>query len=335
MGVHRVASFRQLQAFHTVARLGNVTLAADELHLSQSAVSIQLGELESSFSTKLFMRTGRGVRLTEAGEMLNRYADKMLALWAEAGDEMSTFVGEFSGTLRIGAVTTAEFFLPRLLVTFANENPKVKVKLFVDKRDQIVRSLANQEIDIAVMGQPPHELNVAASPFAKNPVAFIAAANHPLMSHPKLTMADLAECRFLVREPGSGTRATVERLFKEAGLRLRIGSELSGNEAIKQMCAAGFGPAYLSLHTCVLEIKAGILAILPLPNNPFQREWFTVRLFASQVPPLALAFERFLCHKGQSEIAKQLPRDWRPDATSGPVKRMHTGPAKRVSARRT
>jgi DNA-binding transcriptional LysR family regulator len=130
------------------------------------------------------------------------------------------------------------------------------------------------------------------------------------MSHKKLTMAVLAEARLLVREPGSGTRATVERLFKEAGLRLRIGSELSGNEAIKQMCAAGFGPAYLSLHTCILEIKAGQLAILPLPNNPFLREWFVVRLFANKVPPLALAFERFLCHKGQSEVAKQLPEDW-------------------------
>jgi len=311
MGVQRTASFRQLNAFHTVARLGNVTLAADELHLSQSAVSIQIGELESSFATKLFMRTGRGLKLTEAGKMLDRYADKMLTLWAEAGDEMSTFVGEFSGTLRIGAVTTAEFFLPRLLVTFANENPKEKVKLCVDKRNEIVRSLANQEIDIAVMGQPPHELNVVAAAFAKNPVAFVAAADHPLMSHQTLTLAQLAESRFLVREPGSGTRATVERLFKEAGLRLRIGSELSGNEAIKQMCAAGFGPAYLSLHTCILEIKAGILGILPLPNNPFQRDWFVVRLFAHQVAPLALAFERFLCHKGQSEVAKQLPKDWR------------------------
>ena len=163
------------------------------MHLSQSAVSIQIGELEATFATKLVTRTGRGVRLTEAGDMLNRYADRMLSLWSEASDEMSTFVGEFSGTLRIGAVTTAEFFLPRLLVTFANENPKVKVKLHVDKRDEIVRSLAMQEIDIAVMGQPPQELNVAAAPFAKNPVAFVAAPDHPLMTHPNLTMAIL--CR--------------------------------------------------------------------------------------------------------------------------------------------
>jgi DNA-binding transcriptional LysR family regulator len=173
-----------------------------------------------------------------------------------------------------------------------------------------VRSLATQEIDIAVMGQPPNELQVSAAPFAKNPVAFLASPNHPLMSHRNLTLAVLAESRLLVREPGSGTRATVERLFKEAGLRLRIGSELSGNEAIKQMCAAGFGPAYLSLHTCVLEINAGLLSVLPLPNNPFLREWFVVRLFANHVPPLALAFERFLCHKGRSEVAKQLPAEW-------------------------
>jgi DNA-binding transcriptional LysR family regulator len=305
-----MASLRQLQTFNTVARLGNVTLAADELHISQSAVSVQIGELEDTFKIKLVARTGRGVRLTDAGEMFNRYVDRMLTLWAEAGDEMSTLAGDFSGTLRVGAVTTTDGFLPRLLVTFASENPKVKFKLHVDKRDAIVRSLAMHEIDIAVMGQPPNDLHVAAAPFAKNPVAFVASPSHPLMSHKDLTLAVLAESRLLVREPGSGTRATVERLFKEAGLRLRIGSELSGNEAIKQMCAAGFGPAYLSLHTCIHEIKASLLGVLPLPNNLFLREWFVVRLFANKAPPLALAFERFLSDRGQSEVARQFPSDW-------------------------
>jgi DNA-binding transcriptional LysR family regulator len=127
------------------------------------------------------------------------------------------------------------------------------------------------------------------------------------MSQPNLTMAALADARLLVREPGSGTRTTVERLFREAGLRLRIGSELSSNESIKQMCAAGFGPAYLSLHTCVLEIKAGLLAILPIPNNPFERQWFVVRLASKPVPQVAAAFEHFLRTKGQSEIRKQIP----------------------------
>jgi DNA-binding transcriptional LysR family regulator len=217
---------------------------------------------------------------------------------------MASFLGEFSGTLRIGSVTTAEFWLPRLLVAFAGEHPKVKVKLHIGKRDEIVRLLANHDIDIAVMGQPPPELSVVAAPFAKNPVAFVAAPSHPLMAHPNLTMAVLAETRLLVREPGSGTRATAERLFREAGLRLRIGSELAGNEALKQMCVAGFGAAYLSLHTCVLEMNAGMLAVLPLPNNPFERDWFHVRLSAKPAPPLSLAFEKFLGQEGQSQISR-------------------------------
>jgi DNA-binding transcriptional LysR family regulator len=311
MGGQRLTSLRQLKTFHTVARLGSVTLTADELHISQSAVSIQIAELERHFNTQLVLRTGRGVRLTDAGDMLDRYAERMLTLWAEANDDMAIFLGEYSGTLKVGAVTTAEFWLPRLLVTFANENPKAKVVLRVEKRDEIVRMLATEEIDVAVMGQPPSELNVTATPFAKNPVGFVAAPKHPLMSHPKLTMAVLAESRLLVREPGSGTRATVERMFKVEGLKLRIGSELSGNEALKQMCAAGFGPAYLSLHTCVLEVRAGLLALLPMRNNPFEREWFLVRLVSKKIPPVALAFERFLCSKGQQELAKQLPKAWR------------------------
>jgi DNA-binding transcriptional LysR family regulator len=302
----RIAAFRQLQTFNTVARLRSVSLSADELHLSQSAVSIQIGELETFFNTQLVMRTGRGVKLTEAGEMLDRYAVRMLALWTETIDDMSSFLGDFSGTLRIGGVTTAEFWLPRLLVTFVGANTKVKLKLQIGTREEIVRSLTAHDIDIAVMGQPPSDLELAAAPFAKNPVGFVASPAHPLTSHPNLTLAVLAESRLLVREKGSGTRATVERLFKEAKLRLRIGSELSGNEALKQMCVAGVGPAYLSLHTCALELKAGLLKVLPLPNNPFERDWFHVRLFGRPVPALALEFERFLCHRGQSEILQHM-----------------------------
>jgi DNA-binding transcriptional LysR family regulator len=220
---------------------------------------------------------------------------------------MASFLGEYSGTLRLGAVSTAEYWLPRLLVTFLNEHSRLKVKLQVGKRDEIIRGLTAGEFDIAIMGQPPPELAVTASVFAKNPVGFLAASHHPLMSQRHLSLAALAEVPVLVREPGSGTRTTLERLFKEAGLRLRIGSELSSNESIKQMCAAGFGPAYLSLHTCVLEMQAGLLALLPMPGNPFEREWYVVHLTARPLPKLAAAFEQFLCSTGQSEILKQLP----------------------------
>jgi DNA-binding transcriptional LysR family regulator len=323
MPLSKHASFRQLATFHAVARLGSVSLAADEMHLTQPAVSIQIGTLEESAGTPLLQRTGRGIRLTEAGELLAGYAGRILDLWREAGDEMAMLQGVFSGTLRVGAITTAEYLLPPILVNFAKEHPMVKVKLQVGNRDEIVRMLAGQEIDIAIMGRPPAELKTDSSAFAKHPMAFLASPGHPLMSAPKPTLAMLSDTRMLVRERGSGTRTTVERFFKDQGLPLRIGSELSSNEAIKQMCAAGFGIAFLSMHTCVLEMNAGLLGVLPVPGNPVVRDWYVMHLASRQLPQVALAFEEYLRANGQAQIQRQL----------GPVPAARA-PAKKRNARR-
>jgi DNA-binding transcriptional LysR family regulator len=307
MSFAKVATLKQLAAFQLVARLGSISQAAQALHLTQSAVSIQIGSIEETVGTALLVRTGRGVRLTEAGELLQTYAERVLALWNEMGDGMDTFVGAFSGTLRVGAVATTEYWLPSLLVAFASENPKVKLKLQTGNREEIVRHLGAHEIDIAVIGTPPDELKPTATRFAKNPMGFLASPDHPLMAESRLTMARLAEEHLLVRERGSGSRATLSRLFKEAGLQLRIGSELSSNEAIKQMCIAGFGPAYLSLHACILEMKAGLLALLPLPRSVIERDWFVAHApAAKQLPQLAFAFERFLRQRGQTKINELL-----------------------------
>ena len=306
MPLTRSASFRQLATFHTVARLGSVSAAAEEMHLTQPAVSIQIGILEASARTPLLQRSGRGIRLTEAGELLAGYAGRILELWREAGEEMATLQGVFAGTLRVGAVTTAEYLLPPLLVTFANQNPKVKVKLQVGNRDEVVRLLAGQEIDVAIMGRPPAELKTAASAFAKHPMAFVASPTHAAMRDADLSIASLAGAHLLVRERGSGTRTTVERIFKDAGVPLRVGSEMSSNEAIKQMCAAGFGVAFLSLHTCVLELDAGVLQVLPLPDNPIERDWFVMHLASRQLPQVAAAFEQFLIEQAQAQVQRVL-----------------------------
>lgn len=309
MPLTKNATFRQLATFHAVARLGSVSAAADELHLTQPAVSLQIAALEESAMTPLLQRTGRGIRLTEAGEMLDGYAHRILELWREAGEEMATLQGVFSGTLRVGAITTAEYLLPPMLVTFANEHPQVKLKLQVGNRDEIVRMLGAQEIDLAIMGRPPAELKTVSTPFARHPMAFLVSPKHALMKAAQakpVTMEELSQQRILVRERGSGTRSTIERLFKDAGLPLRIGSELSSNEAIKHMCAAGFGVAFLSMHTCVLEMEAGVLALLPMEHNPIERDWYVMHLAARQLPQVALAFERFLVERGQEEIHRQL-----------------------------
>ncbi len=301
------ATLRQLSAFHAVSRLGSVSRAAAELHLTQPAVSIQLKLLEESAGTPLLEREGRGVRLTGAGDVMADYAARILDLWREAGDEMAAQRGVFSGTLRIGAVTTAEYLLPPLLVAFAAVQPKVNVKLKVGNRDQIVQMLSAQEVDLAIMGRPPAELKTIAAPFAKHPMAFMASPQHPLMhQQKKVTLADLAGANLLARERGSGTRSTLEHLHKLAGMPLRIGSELSSNEAIKQMCAAGFGAAFLSLHTCGLELETGMLAILPMANNPLERDWYVMHLASRRLPQVASAFKTFLADEGQVLILKQL-----------------------------
>ena len=306
MTLAKTANIKQLITFQKVARLGNVSLAAEELFLSQSATSIQLSNLEESVGTKLLSRTGRGIRLTEAGEVLYTLCERVLNVWQEVSDEMESYLGDFTGTLRIGAVTTAEYWLPHVLVNFANAHPKVKLKLQVANRDDIVRYLSADEIDLAVMGRAPQEVRVKSVSFADNPTAFLSAPSHVLMNTSGLNLEMLANAHMLVREKGSGARASLERIFKNAGLKLSVGAELSSNESIKQLCIAGLGPAYMSLQSCLLEIRAGLLSVLPLPNNPMNRRWNVVHLEHKPLSQVASVFMDYLIRHGQTQIEEQL-----------------------------
>jgi LysR family transcriptional regulator, low CO2-responsive transcriptional regulator len=313
------ATFRQLATFHAVARLGSVSRAAEEMHLTQPAVSIQLGILEDAAGTPLLHRNARGVKLTEAGELLAAYAARILELWRETGEAMALHCGEVAGLLRVGAATTAEYLLPPLLLEFVREHPQVKVKLQVGNRAETVNQLASQGIDLAVMGRPPPELKTSSAAFARHPMAFVAAPAHPLMSSTqRIELAALNDANLLVRERGSGTRTTLEQLFKEAGLSLAIGSEMSSNEAIKQMCAAGFGVAFLSLHACVLELQTQRLAVLPMAVHPVEREWHVIHLAGRKLPTAAAAFEQFLRQRGQAWIDAQWALTHRADPTETP-----------------
>lgn len=327
------ATFRQLATFHAVARLGSVSKAAEEIHLTQPAVSIQLGILEDSAGTPLLQRSARGVKLTEAGELLAGYAERILGLWREAGDAMAMHCGDIAGLLRVGAVTTAEYLLPPLLLEFVREHPQVKVKLHVGNRSEVMRQLAGQEIDLAIMGRPPMELKTVSAAFAKHPMAFIAAPSHPLMAARGLDLQAINRANLLVRERGSGTRTTLEQLFKEAGVAPVIGSEMSSNEAIKQMCVAGFGVAFLSLHACVHELESGQIELLPLANNPIERDWHVMHLAGRPLPSAAAAFEQFLRVHGQAWIDWRLDQMRRRSGAAVPVVALHAQAAAEVSPR--
>ena len=300
------ASFRQLQALVLVARLESVSKAAEAMHVTQPAVSLQLRTLEEITGTALTRKVGRSLQLTAAGEVMAEFSERILHLWEQAGDELAALNGISSGTLRIGAVTTAEHLLPPLLVPFTMERPDVRLKLQVGNRVEIVNMLARQEIDLAIMGTPPREFRTNAARFARHPMGFVASPSHPLMRKKKVTLADVSGANLLVRERGSGTRTAVEKLFKEGGHPLNFGSEVSSNEAIKRMVSAGLGLGFLSVHACALEFQAGLIKLLPMAGNPVEADWHVMHLAGHPIPKVAAAFQDFVIDQGQALVQRDL-----------------------------
>ena len=312
-------SFRQLQALLLVARHESVSRAAEALHVTQPAVSLQLRMLEEAAGTALTRKVGRGIQLTAAGEVMAGFAERILRMWEQATDEVAALKGVTSGTLRIGAVTTAEHLLPPMLVKFTLERPEVRMKLHVGNRSEILNMLARREIDLAIMGTPPREFRTNAARFARHPMAFVASPRHPLMKCRQVSLAEVMEANLLVRERGSGTRTAVERLFKESGQALHIGSELSSNEAIKSMVAAGLGVGFLSVHACALEFRAGLMKLLPMAENPIEANWHIMHLADQPIPKVAAAFQDYVVEYGQELVHRELEvlhkRRTKPDGT--------------------
>ncbi|MGZ3639349.1 MAG: LysR substrate-binding domain-containing protein, partial [Ktedonobacterales bacterium] len=223
-----------------------------------------------------------------------------------AGDEIAALKGVTSGTLRIGAVMTAEHLLPPMLVRFTTGRPHVRIKLQVGSRPEVLGMLSRDEIDLAIMGTPPREFPTSASRFARHPMAFFVAPGHPLLANDAVTLTDIAGHNLLVRERGSGTRAAIERLYAEKGVPLAIGSELSSNEAIKQMTAAGLGVAFLSVHACTLEARNQLLSVLPVPGVSVQGEWHVMHKETRTIPKVAASFHEFMVEHGQQVISDEL-----------------------------
>lgn len=304
------ASFRQLQSLVLVARHESVSRAADAMHLTQPAVSLQIRTLEEIAGMALTRKVGRNIQLTAAGEVMAEFSERILRLWEQATDELAALQGVTSGTLRIGAVTTAEHLLPPLLVPFTLKRPDVRLKLQVGNRTEIINMLARHEIELAIMGTPPRELRTNAARFARHPMAFVASPRHPLMKKKKITLNDVMAANLLVRERGSGTRTAVEKLLRAEGHAAEFGSEVSSNEAIKRMVSAGLGVGFLSEHACALEFKAGLLAILPLKHE-VEADWQIMHLTDQPIPKVAASFQDFVIENGQDLVRRELESSYR------------------------
>lgn len=287
-------TLRQLTVFEAVARHLNYTRAADEMYLSQPAVSMQIRQLEDAVGLPLFERLGRKIHLTEAGRELYYYAQAIDRQLKEAEEVQAALKGLNKGRLAVSVASTANYFATRLLAAFKREFEGVAVSLDVTNRRTLLRQLEHNEVDLVIMGRPPEDADLVAEPFMDNPLVVIAPADHPLAGQRDIPMARLADEPFVVRERGSGTRIAMEKSFAEQGRSLKTGMEMTSNEAIKQAVEAGLGLGIVSLHTLELELATGRLAVLDVEGFPIMRQWHVVHRREKRLSPIAVAFRDFV-----------------------------------------
>jgi LysR family transcriptional regulator, low CO2-responsive transcriptional regulator len=302
----RRATLKQLRIFEAAARHLHFGRAAGELNLSQPAVSIALKQLETDAGLPLFEQMGRRVHLTRAGVELSGHARAMLARLQEADEAIDSLKGVAAGELHIASTTTAEYFVPRLLAEFRRHRPRVKIRLTVKNREFVVRDLAENLIDLVVMGAAPEGLDTVAVAFAKNPLGIIASPEHPLAKKRRVRVAQLAEETFLIREPGSGTRTAMERAFSTQNFRPAETVEIGSNETIKQAVMAGMGVSFLSLHTTGLELATKRLTVLPVTGMPVMRDWCVIHRERKRLSPTAAAFKDYLVAEGARLIERAI-----------------------------
>ena len=299
-------TLRQIEVFNAVARHQNYTRAAEELHLSQPAVSMQIRQLEEGIGLPLFEQVGKQIHLTDAGEQMYSYGRNITGMLDEAEGVFEAIKGVERGTLTISVATTASHFATRLLAEFSKQHEGITISLDVTNREALRKQLENNEPDLVIMGQPPGGVDVEATAFMENPLVMIAPARHPLTAQKKIPLSHFANESFVSREFGSGTRGATQRFFDEHEVAFNTGIEMSSNEAIRQAVEAGLGLGIVSIHTLELELETGRLDILDVEDFPIMRHWYVLQRKGKRLSPAAQAFKDFVLNQAPQFI--RLPR---------------------------
>lgn len=291
----RNVNLHQLATFQVVAKHCSYVRAAEELHFSQPAVSAQIRQLEESMGVKLFDKIGRKTHLTQAGEELYMYSQKIFSLIDETLETMESLRSPYYGRLSVGADTTVgTYVIPGLLGKFHQMYPEVEITLEVVNRGYLVDALVNNRVDMVVMGRTPSEVPVFVAPFAPNELVLVASPTHRLAGCINVPFAELAREHFLLREFGSGTREALETAFQEAGLPLLVSMQVGNNSAIKQGVAASLGIALISRVALDMELETNRLVILDVEGFPIMKQWRLVHLKDKNLSATARAFKLFM-----------------------------------------
>ena len=301
-------SLRQLRIFEAVARLSSYTRAAEELHLTQPAVSMQVRQLEDEVGLRLFEKLGKQISLTEAGREIFHYSRSINRSLQEMEEVVESLKGVRRGSLNVAVASTVNYLAPRLLAAFHKRYPGIGLRLDVTNRERLVHQLQANTVDLVLMGQPPEavDVDVVSEAFMDNPLVVIAPPGHPLEGEKQVPFEQLADEVFVMREPGSGTRQAMERFFSEHGAPIRNGMQMTHNEAIKQAVRAGLGLSVVSEHTVELELETGRLVILDVEGFPLERQWHLVYRRGRRLSPAAQAFRQFVLDEAKA-IAPPLP----------------------------
>ncbi len=299
-------TFRQLKVFESAARRLSYTRAAEELHLSQPGVSMQIKQLEEMVGLPLFEQIGKKMHLTHAGEEVYSYSLSIGQMLDEMETVLNELKGLHSGRLSISVATTASYFATRMLAEFSKRYQDITISLDITNRESLQRQLENNSPDLVIMGQPPAGVDVDADAFMENPLVIIASVEHELVGSRNIPLAEMAEERFVVREAGSGTRIAIARFFAEHNVSFHTGIEMSSNEAIKQAVEAGLGLGIVSLHTLELELETNRLVVLEVEDFPILRYWYIMQCKGKRLSPAAQVFRSFVLTQAKDFI--QLPQ---------------------------
>ena len=302
-------TLRQLRVFLAAARHMNFSRAAEELHLTQPAVSTQIKELATELGLPLFERIGRRTYLTPAGEEMLQCARAIAQRLKEAEEALAQLKGLTGGRLNVAVISAGDYFFPRVLAAFGAKHPGISFNLTVHNREGLLRHLADNLTDLAVMVRPPDDMDTIATPFAPHPYVIVAAPDHPLAGERQIPRTALNRERFVQREHGSDTWNSMREVFGRQFSRLNIAMQIQSTETIKQAVVAGMGLAFLSAHTLALDLRAGNLVVLDVQGFPAMLNWYLVYNRAKRLPPAANAFKEFLLQEGAPLIERLMPSE--------------------------
>ncbi|MCX7673347.1 MAG: LysR family transcriptional regulator [Thiobacillaceae bacterium] len=288
-------TLRQLQVFERLARCGNFSQVARELHLTQPTVSMQMAQLQDIIGSPLYYTHRKKLHLTEAGEIVLAGARMMLDGLEQMQARLQALKGLEGGRLRLGVVTSAKFFAPRLLGHFLQRHPAIEPTLSVTQRDVLLERMRQNLDDLYIFSVPPEGADLCVEPFMPNELVAIAARQHPLARRRRpIPLAELCAEPFLMREPGSGTRITIERHLARHGITIRPRMELGSNYAIEQAVATGLGVSIVS-RTVLAALHFGEeIRELTVEGLPIRGHWYLVCLGAKAELPVVGQFRRFI-----------------------------------------